>query len=80
MRVYKFRGERVSDGKFVFGDYSSISRPAIVNKSGIYPVNPDSVVLLVGYDLMNDTENNEIYEHDVVANSSHNGLTYCANP
>lgn len=63
-RPIKFRGRRL-DGPLVYGDlihYKNGNVAIQIIEGGIYPVIPDSVAQLVGY----DKDGREVYEGDTV--------------
>lgn len=60
----KFRGKRIDNGEFVYGDFvtNSVGDNFIVGEQFIWnPVEPDSVSQLVGF----DKDGNEIYADDL---------------
>ena len=57
-RPIKFRGKRVDNGEFVYGDLLHVFNKVYVN---IWQVEPDSVAQLVGF----DRDGNEVYEGDI---------------
>lgn len=72
MRLIKFRGIRVDNGEFIYGDLiqSSFLEPAIYDKIDKFHVYPDSIAQFVGY----DKHMREVYEGDIVAYEK-NGLS-----
>ena len=61
MRTIKFRGVKVSDGEYVYGDLSHDHGHIFINDKR---VKPESIDLLVGY----DKDDEEIYEGDTLSN------------
>ena len=59
-RPIKFRGKRVDNGEFVFGDIAHTEVGILMD--GGFEVVPDSVAQLVGY----DANGREVYEDDVL--------------
>ena len=55
----KFRGKKVDDGEFIYGDLMQGAFTCIVTVNGEYKVDPKSVRQLVGY-----WGDKEIYEDD----------------
>lgn len=62
-RLIKFRGVRVDNGEFVFGDLLQKPTCRIVNEDGEFEIKPESVAQYVGL----DGEDREIYTGDRVA-------------
>lgn len=62
-RLIKFRGVRVDNGEFVFGDLLQQPVCRIVNADGEFEIKPESVAQYVGL----DGEDREIYTGDRVA-------------
>ena len=67
MREIKFRGKRVDNGEYVYGDFVHCvpmsSFPGIVDYDGfVHEVHFDSVAQLVGH----DKHDNEVYEDDIL--------------
>ena len=65
MRQIKFRGRRLDNGQFVYGDFvhyvPQSSFPGIVDEDGfVHEVAPESVAQLVG----RDVNGKEVYEGD----------------
>lgn len=58
----KFRGKRLDNGEYVFGDLIQLPPVRIINESGEYPINPESVAQFVDYDI----DGKELYEGDHV--------------
>lgn len=56
----KFRGVRVDNGEFVFGDLLQQPTCRIVNSDGEFEVLPESIAQLAGYDI----DNHELYTGD----------------
>lgn len=50
---------------------------AIDSYGDYYKVNPQNIQQLIGFE---NKFNTEIYNHDVIENSEHNGLTPCGEP
>ena len=63
MRMIKFRGVRVDDGEFVFGDLLQQPTCRIVNADGEFEINPESVAQLAGFDYVTGEE---IYSGDEI--------------
>ena len=61
MKTIKFRGVKVTDGEYVYGDLSHDRGHIFINDKR---VKPESIDLLVGY----DKDDEEIYEGDVLVN------------
>ena len=59
MRTIKFRGVKVSDGEYVYGDLSHDHGHIFINDKR---VKPESVAQLIGY----DRYDNEVYEGDII--------------
>lgn len=70
MRQIKFRGKRVDNGEFVFGDVAHTEVGILMGYG--FEVAPDSVAQFVGCDL----DGNEVYEGDEVVGKS--GTTWVA--
>lgn len=81
MGKIKFRGKRLANGEWVYGDLMQFKgKPAIISSAGeliyfavtkqglrgIAEVEPESVAQLVGY----DADGKEVYEGDVLVNDS----------
>ena len=60
MRMIKFRGVRIDNGEFVFGDLLQQPTCRIVNADGEFEIKPESVAQFVGYGI----DNCELYEGD----------------
>mgnify|MGYP007101845642 CR=1 FL=1 len=60
----KFRGKRIENGEFVYGDLIQLQPVRIVNEEGEFPIQPESVAQFIGYDIDGD----ELYTGDHVAN------------
>ena len=73
-RPIKFRGKRVNNGEFVFGDLMHMTgnRIGIIfdKRVAAVEVEPDSVAQLVGY----DKNGAEVYEGDIVCDK--HGIHY----
>ena len=77
MREIKFRGKRLTDGKWIYGDFFRNRGLAFIASDGIvenplaswhdYNVAPDTVGQFTG---LHDCDGNEIYEGDIVRNES----------
>lgn len=71
-RQIKFRGRRVKDGGFVYGDYciGLHGYPSIRDHETkqYVDVNPDTVAQFIGY----DSHGNEVYEGDKLTDSNNN--------
>lgn len=77
MREIKFRGKRLTDGKWIYGDFFHNRGKSFITTDGIvcnslaspsdYEVDPDTVGQFTG---LCDREGNEIYEGDIVRNES----------
>ena len=61
MRTIKFRGVKVSDGEYVYGDLSHDRGHIFINDKR---VKPESVAQLIGY----DSNDEEVYEGDTLSN------------
>ena len=61
MKTVKFRGVKVTDGEYVYGDLSHDRGHIFINDKR---VKPEPIDLLVGY----DKDDEEIYEGDVLVN------------
>lgn len=70
MREIKFRGQRVDNGEFVFGDVAHTEVGILMD--GGFEVDPDSIAQFVGCDL----DGAEVYEGDEVV--AKNGTTWVA--
>ena len=75
MRQIKFRGRRLDNGQFVYGDFvhyvPQSSFPGIVDEDGfVHEVESDSVAQLVG----RDVNGKEVYEGDILTDEK--GFTY----
>ena len=55
---YKFRGKRLDNNEYVYGDLLQGVFTKILTSSGEYFVDPYTVAKLVGY----DRDNNEVYK------------------
>lgn len=71
MRPIKFRGKRIDNGEWIFGDLIQDTKGsfaiwpvASVNSDGVEEVAPSSIGQYTGY---KDCKGNEIYEGDIVA-------------
>ena len=63
MRPIKFRGRRIDNGEYVYGDLLTGGNEfAIINDTLRAMVDPDTVAQLVGY----DKDGKEVYEGDAV--------------
>lgn len=60
MKIKKFRGKRLDNGEYVFGDLIQLPPVRIINESGEYPINPESVAQFV----LKDMDGKELYEGD----------------
>ena len=59
MITTKYRGVRITDGNFVYGDlYQGVAIKKIITPTGEYIIFSESVAKLVGY----DEDGNEIYK------------------
>ncbi len=74
-RPIKFRGKRVNNGEFVFGDLMHMTgnRIGIIfdKRVAAVEVDPDSVAQLVGY----DHDGREVYEDDMLVDKLSNKFT-----
>lgn len=68
MRPIKFRGKRVNNGEFIYGQLTHVHPKFYV---GGREVKPESVAQLVGY----DCDGREVYEGDVLT-FEHDGKHY----
>ena len=70
MRPIKFRGKRVDNGEYVYGDLiqavTMSSFPGIVVEDVVYDVDPESVTQLIGY----DSNGKEVYEGDTLVSTT----------
>ena len=63
MRIIKFRGTRIDNGEFVFGDLLQQPTCRIVNADGEFEIKPESVAQLAGFDC---ATGEEIYSGDEI--------------
>lgn len=73
MRKIKFRGKRIDNGQWAYGDYvqrSKVTQTDIVKQANVggYDVRPETVGQFTG---LQDSEGNDIYEGDIIESDSH---------